>query len=166
MARAMTRPKPIGRLLSYKDLHEVGVSFSRNYLRKLINDGKFPQPIRVGPCTLAWDKAVIRAWVEERPTTNQMTTAERAQKTEKARAAFVRNARRRKTQRQRGINPMPTPDIIPLYPATEMTAEERARRLTAEVERLARMPEVEWLYYVRKTRSRPVRHHRRHPSRR
>ena len=67
MARAMTRPKPIGRLLTYKDLHEVGVSFSRNYFRKLINDDKFPQPIRVGPCKLVWDEAAIRTWIEERP---------------------------------------------------------------------------------------------------
>jgi hypothetical protein len=34
------------------------------------------------------------------------------------------------------------------FPKTEVTPEERARRLKVEVERLASLPQVEWLFYV------------------
>ena len=38
--------------------------------------------------------------------------------------------------------------IVEFPKPEEVTPEERARRLRIEVERLARLPTVEWMYYV------------------
>ena len=42
----------------------------------------------------------------------------------------------------------PPARIVPLHATTEPSPEERARRLTQEVERLARLPPCEWLFYI------------------
>jgi hypothetical protein len=39
-------------------------------------------------------------------------------------------------------------DKVVAFPASEVTPEERARRLRVEVERLARLPTVEWMFYA------------------
>lgn len=43
------------------------------------------------------------------------------------------------------------PKKIVEFPTVELPPEERARRLKIEVERLARLPRVEWLYYIEST---------------
>jgi hypothetical protein len=43
------------------------------------------------------------------------------------------------------------PKKIVEFPTAELPPEERARRLKIEVERLARLPTVEWLYYIEST---------------
>src|SRR5262245_11840409 len=41
--------------------------------------------------------------------------------------------------------------IVEFQPTAELPPEERARRLNIEVGRLARLPRVEWLYYIEST---------------
>src|SRR5262245_8091820 len=41
--------------------------------------------------------------------------------------------------------------IVEFQPTAELPPQERVRRLNIEVERLARLPRVEWLYYIEST---------------
>lgn len=65
--------KPLGRVVvSAAGLKEMGVPFSKQHLWKMINEGKFPKPVKIGARRNAWVKAEVDAWikarVEERPT--------------------------------------------------------------------------------------------------
>jgi prophage regulatory protein len=46
------------RMLSFSELHPVkGIPFSRDYIRRLVNAGRFPKPIKLGlrpNARLAW----------------------------------------------------------------------------------------------------------------
>lgn len=42
------------RVLYYKDLNARGIPYSRQWLDRLIKDGKFPRPVKVGSRRIAW----------------------------------------------------------------------------------------------------------------
>lgn len=46
-------------------LHQVSeiVSLSRASIYRLIAEGRFPPPVRIGLRAVAWDSAVISAWI-------------------------------------------------------------------------------------------------------
>lgn len=57
------------RLLSDKDLHERGIRFSRQHRDKLITQGKFPRPVKLGTgptARNAWAEEEIDAYVQAR----------------------------------------------------------------------------------------------------
>jgi prophage regulatory protein len=54
------------RLLSYKQLQESGIRFSREHLRRLEAADKFPKRIRLSPQKIAWFEDEIIAWLAER----------------------------------------------------------------------------------------------------
>jgi prophage regulatory protein len=54
------------RLLKFTDLIELGISFSREHIRRLEYEGKFPKRIRLSPQKIAWFEDEISAWVCER----------------------------------------------------------------------------------------------------
>jgi len=54
-------------LLSFEDLKSVkNIDFCRAHIWRLIRDGKFPQPIRLGRNRIRWPAPEIDAWIEER----------------------------------------------------------------------------------------------------
>jgi prophage regulatory protein len=55
------------RALRYEQLKsEKGISWSRQYIRRLEKAGKFPHHFNIGPQTIAWLESEIDAWIEER----------------------------------------------------------------------------------------------------
>ncbi|BCH01805.1 hypothetical protein MesoLj131b_38040 [Mesorhizobium sp. 131-2-5] len=50
-------------------LHELptkGINYSRNYIDRLIKDGKFPKPVFLSPRRRAFIESEIDAWVKAR----------------------------------------------------------------------------------------------------
>jgi predicted DNA-binding transcriptional regulator AlpA len=62
-AEPMIRALPTVRLLSYRDLRELkGLKFSRQWIDKLVKEGRFPKPIRpAGGAHKAWFEHEIDA---------------------------------------------------------------------------------------------------------
>ena len=54
------------KVLSFKDLKERGIPWSRVHINRLEKDGKFPTRIHLGGNTVAWDELKIDAWLAER----------------------------------------------------------------------------------------------------
>jgi prophage regulatory protein len=53
------------KLLSRQDLREKkGIHFTRQHLHRLVKDGKFPTPVKVGENTNAWPEPEIDAHIE------------------------------------------------------------------------------------------------------
>ena len=48
-------------------MHVTGLS--RSTLYRLIADGQFPRPVRLGPRAVAWRRSDVEAWSEARPVT-------------------------------------------------------------------------------------------------
>jgi predicted DNA-binding transcriptional regulator AlpA len=60
-------PPPRGkRMLTFDDLRAKGISFSRNYLRELWEQGRFPKPFHLSPRKLAWPEEIVDQWIEDR----------------------------------------------------------------------------------------------------
>jgi prophage regulatory protein len=63
-------------VISYKDLAKSkGIRFSRQWISKMVNDGKFPTPIKIGQRATGFIEAEVDAWLNAR-------AAERGAKTE------------------------------------------------------------------------------------
>lgn len=54
------------RVLTHRDLKEKGIPFCRQYISKLIRQGKFPAPGKLGERLNAWDEKVIDQYLKER----------------------------------------------------------------------------------------------------
>jgi prophage regulatory protein len=52
------------RLIDKQGLKEKGILFSRQHLHRLIKQGKFPAPIKVGANTNAWPEHEIDQYIE------------------------------------------------------------------------------------------------------
>lgn len=52
------------RILRRADV-EVRCGFKRAHLYKLIRDGKFPRPMRIGIRAVGWDSVDIERWIAE-----------------------------------------------------------------------------------------------------
>jgi predicted DNA-binding transcriptional regulator AlpA len=59
----MAKPQ---RLLTYDELPDHGVNFSRRHLRYLEDKGKFPQRVPTGDHSVAWVEDEIDAYVAEK----------------------------------------------------------------------------------------------------
>jgi predicted DNA-binding transcriptional regulator AlpA len=58
-------PRKSPRLLSYADLRErKGIKFSRQWLRVLIQAGKFPKPIHSGAATTDFLESEVDAYID------------------------------------------------------------------------------------------------------
>jgi prophage regulatory protein len=63
----MSHPEITGRrLLTYADLCERGITYSRVHLRRLELAGKFPHHIDLGENKIAWFEDEIDTFLEER----------------------------------------------------------------------------------------------------
>ena len=54
------------RMLAREDLPLKGIRYSRNYLRRLWESGRFPKPIKLSARRLAWRESDIDAWIDEK----------------------------------------------------------------------------------------------------
>jgi predicted DNA-binding transcriptional regulator AlpA len=65
---AQPAPSPAAstRWLSFEDLPSKGITFHRNYLRRLWERGDFPPPTHLSPRKLAWPESAIDAWLAEK----------------------------------------------------------------------------------------------------
>ena len=54
------------KLLDWGDLREKGISYSRQHLYKLIDDKKFPKPIKLGTWRVAFVEKEIDDWIKAR----------------------------------------------------------------------------------------------------
>jgi predicted DNA-binding transcriptional regulator AlpA len=55
-------------VLRYRDFVERNIVGNRTTLRRWMtrDDDPFPQPIRLGPNTIAWSRALVEAWLQRR----------------------------------------------------------------------------------------------------
>jgi len=54
------------KLLRYNDLKNRGIVRNRVTLARWLKNEGFPQPIRLGPNSIAWDESSIDAWLRQR----------------------------------------------------------------------------------------------------
>ena len=54
------------RLLRRRQVEEI-TGMSRSSIYRLMQDGEFPRPVRIGPSAVRWRASDITAWVESRP---------------------------------------------------------------------------------------------------
>ena len=54
------------RLLRRRHVEEI-TGMSRSSIYRLMQDGEFPRPVKVGPAAVRWRASDITAWVESRP---------------------------------------------------------------------------------------------------
>jgi prophage regulatory protein len=54
------------RLLGYRDLKSKGIPWSRMHVNRLIKQGKFPKPFKLGTGTNSWTEEEIDRFIETR----------------------------------------------------------------------------------------------------
>ena len=54
------------RLLRRRQVEEI-TGMSRSSIYRLMREGKFPRPVRIGPAAVRWRARDITAWMESRP---------------------------------------------------------------------------------------------------
>jgi prophage regulatory protein len=52
------------RILTFKELYEHGIFFSRRHVNRLEAAGKFPKRVWIGERTPGWIASEIEAWVD------------------------------------------------------------------------------------------------------
>lgn len=52
--------------LTRQDLYDLGIRVSASTLIRWQNAGRFPKACRLGGCSLAWPRAQVMQWCEER----------------------------------------------------------------------------------------------------
>jgi prophage regulatory protein len=54
------------RLIPYEGLEAKGIPHSKPQLWRLVKEGEFPKPVRIGGCRNAWVESEIDAYIAER----------------------------------------------------------------------------------------------------
>ena len=54
------------RLLRRRQVEEI-TGLSRSSIYRLMQDGEFPRPVKVGPAAVRWRASDITTWLESRP---------------------------------------------------------------------------------------------------
>jgi prophage regulatory protein len=54
-------------LITFDQLRDRGVPYSRDHLRRLTKAGKFPAPFQLSVGRIAWREADVDQWIESRP---------------------------------------------------------------------------------------------------
>ena len=52
------------KFLSTQDLTDKGITFSRQHRHRLIREGKFPVPVKIGEATNGFIESEIDAWIK------------------------------------------------------------------------------------------------------
>ena len=51
-------------LLSYPDLRRIGITYSKEHLRRLEAEGRFPKRVRLSERRVSWRLDEVRAWID------------------------------------------------------------------------------------------------------
>lgn len=54
------------RLLRRREVERI-TGMSRSSIYRLMQEGEFPRPVRIGPAAVRWRLSDIMAWIESRP---------------------------------------------------------------------------------------------------
>jgi prophage regulatory protein len=55
------------KLITFQDLSaQKGIAYSRDHLRRMVNCGAFPKPIRLSSARIAWREADIDSWIDQK----------------------------------------------------------------------------------------------------
>ena len=54
------------RLLRRQQVEEIA-GIKRSSIYRLMDDGEFPRPVKVGPAAVRWKASDITAWLDSRP---------------------------------------------------------------------------------------------------
>jgi len=54
------------RFISFDELKGRGISFSRSWICRLIKQGKFPRPVKLGYLRVGWVEAEVDQWMRDR----------------------------------------------------------------------------------------------------
>ena len=54
------------RLLRRRQVEEI-TSMSRSSIYRLMQEGEFPRPVKIGPSAVRWRASDLTAWLESRP---------------------------------------------------------------------------------------------------
>ena len=54
------------RLLRRQQVEEIA-GIKRSSIYRLMDDGEFPRPVKVGPVAVRWRESDIKAWLDSRP---------------------------------------------------------------------------------------------------
>jgi predicted DNA-binding transcriptional regulator AlpA len=54
------------RVLTYEDLRQKGICYSKTYLRRLYESDRFPKPFKLSARKLVWRESEIESWLEEK----------------------------------------------------------------------------------------------------
>ena len=54
------------RLLRRREVERI-TGMSRSSIYRLMQEGDFPRPVRIGPAAVRWKASDIMAWIESRP---------------------------------------------------------------------------------------------------
>jgi len=64
-------------LLAFSDLKAKGIPFTRQHVARLIKQGRFPAPIKLGIGTNRWIESEIDDWLDQRKAVRDGTLASR-----------------------------------------------------------------------------------------
>ena len=53
-------------LLDYDNLRDLGITYSKEHLRRLETAGQFPERVRLTPSRIAWMFNEVMAWINDR----------------------------------------------------------------------------------------------------
>ena len=54
------------RLMRRREVEKI-LGISRSSIYRLMQEGKFPRPVRIGPAAVRWKASDIATWLESRP---------------------------------------------------------------------------------------------------
>ena len=54
------------RLLRRREVEKI-TGMSRSSIYRLMQEGEFPRPVRIGPAAVRWKSSDITTWIESRP---------------------------------------------------------------------------------------------------
>lgn len=63
-------------LLNLAGIQARGIPFSRQHIHRLIRQGRFPKPVKLGYSTNAWLVSDIDRWIEERVAEREATATQ------------------------------------------------------------------------------------------
>lgn len=83
-----------------------GIDFSRHQLRRLVEAGKFPKPVRISDQRVAWRESDINEWIASRPIVGSKDDPKRADNIETGKRLneALNRARDKKLARREGRN--------------------------------------------------------------
>ena len=63
------------KVLAHRDLPAKGISWTRQHIHRLVKQGKFPQPFKLGEKTNAWTEDEIDEYLKNRIAQRDQVTA-------------------------------------------------------------------------------------------